>query len=374
MRLNKRCIGELVQLVDERNTEGINDFRGLDINKEFISTKANTVGLDKSKYKVVRSNRFVFSGMQTGRDRCIRIGMSREPDPFIVSPAYATFDVTNDRILPTYLFMQFLSPEMDRRGWFCSDGSVRANLDWDVFCDIEVALPPTEIQLKYAAIYESMLANQRSYEQGLNDLKTSCDALVEKLIREVPSGPIGPYIEQSNDRNSRGLGKDAVRGLSIDKQLIQTKAKLDGVSLSGYKVVEPDYLAYVPVTSRNGGKISVALNDTDETLITSSINTVFRVREEARSQLLPAYLMLFFGRTEFDRYARFCSWGSARETFGWDEMCDVRIPLSDVSTQRCVVGLYQAWRTRSEINKRLKSQLKEIAPVLIRGSIEEASR
>lgn len=220
-----------------------------------------------------------------------------------------------------------------------------------------------------------MLANQRSYERGLNDLKISCDAFVEKLMYEVPNEPIGPYIEQSDERNRAGrFGSDAVRGISTAKQFIETVAKLDGVNLGNYRVVKPNEFAYVADTSRRGDKISLAFNDASETYITSAINTVFRVREEARSQLLPAYLMLFFGRTEFDRYARFCSWGSARETFGWDEMCDVRIPLSDVSTQRCVVGLYQAWRTRSEINKRLKSQLKEIAPVLIRGSIEEASR
>lgn len=295
--------------------------------------------------------------------------------PYLVSGVYTVFRIVrSDLLYPNYLYMCFNRSEFDRLARFNSWGSARETFSWKDFCDVEFDLPPIEIQRKYAAIYESVLANQRSYEQGLNDLKKSCDTLVEKLMREVPSEPIGPYIEQSDDRNSRGFGRDTVRGLSIDKQLIQTKAKLDGVSLSSYKVIEPGHLVYVPVTSRNGGKISVALNDTDETYITSSINTVFRVREEARSQLLPAYLMLFFGRTEFDRYARFCSWGSAREAFGWDEMHDVRIPLPDISVQQSVVDFYQAWRTRSEINERLKIQLKEIAPVLIRGSVEEASR
>ena len=324
-------------------------------------------------YKIVKKNAFVYNPSRLDLGS---IALSDE-ELCLVSHLYIVFTL-NDKGLhsidPEWLYMYFRRPEFCREVTFRNFGSQRPEFNFKKLSDIEIPLPSIDIQCKYAAIYESMLVNQRSYEQGLNDLKTSCDALVEKLIREVPSGPIGPYIEQSEERNSRGLGKDAVRGLSIDKQLIQTKAKLDGVSLSGYKVVEPGHLAYVPVTSRNGGKISVALNETDETYITSSINTVFRVREEARSQLLPAYLMLFFGRTEFDRYARFCSWGSARETFGWDEMRNVRIPLPDISTQQCVVSLYQAWRTRSEINERLKVQLKEIAPVLIRGSIEEASR
>ena len=371
-------LGALISRSNVRNDGGeygIDDVRGMSVEKKFIPTKADMRGVSLRPYKVVRPKWFSYVTVTSRNSGKLTLAYNDSGETYLVSGTYEVFSVANENQLdPRYLFLLINRGEFDRLARFNSWGSARETLSWEDFCDVELDLPPIEIQRKYAAIYESMLANQRSYEQGLNDLKTSCDALVEKLIREVPSGPIGPYIEQSDDRNSRGFGKDAVRGLSIDKQLIQTKAKLDGVSLSGYKVVEPDYLAYVPVTSRNGGKISVALNDTDETFITSSINTVFRVREEARSQLLPAYLMLFFGRTEFDRYARFCSWGSARETFGWDEMCDVRIPLSDVSTQRCVVGLYQAWRTRSEINKRLKSQLKEIAPVLIRGSIEEASR
>ena len=371
-------LGALISRSNVRNDGGeygIDDVRGMSVEKKFIPTKADMRGVSLRPYKVVRPKWFSYVTVTSRNSGKLTLAYNDSGETYLVSGTYEVFSVANENQLdPRYLFLLINRGEFDRLARFNSWGSARETLSWEDFCDVELDLPPIEIQRKYAAIYESMLANQRSYEQGLNDLKTSCDALVEKLIREVPSGPIGPYIEQSDDRNSRGFGKDAVRGLSIDKQLIQTKAKLDGVSLSGYKVVEPDYLAYVPVTSRNGGKISVALNDTDETFITSSINTVFRVREEARSQLLPAYLMLFFGRTEFDRYARFCSWGSARETFGWDEMCDVRIPLSDVSTQRCVVGLYQAWRTRSEINMRLKSQLKEIAPVLVRGSIEEASR
>ena len=371
-------LGALLSRSNIRNDGGeygIDDVRGMSVEKKFIPTKADMRGVSLKPYKVVRPKWFSYVTVTSRNSDKLTLAYNDSDETYLVSGTYEVFSVANeDQLDPRYLFLLINRSEFDRLARFNSWGSARETFSWEDFCDVELDLPPINTQRKFAAIYDAMLANQRSYELGLNDLKTSCDALVEKLMREVPSGSIGPYIEQSDERNSRGLGNDAVRGLSIDKQLIQTKAKLDGVSLSGYKVVEPGYLAYVPVTSRNGGKISVALNDTDETYITSSINTVFRVREEARSQLLPAYLMLFFGRTEFDRYARFCSWGSARETFGWDEMRDVRIPLPDVSTQQCVVSLYQAWRTRSEINERLKIQLKEIAPVLIRGSIEEASR
>lgn len=265
--------------------------------------------------------------------------------------------------------------EFDRYARFSSWGSAREVFSWEDLCDIEFELPTIEIQRKYVAIYEAMLANQRAYERGLSDFKLSCDALIEKLMRELPHVAIGPYIEQSDARNGKGeFGEADVRGLSISKQLIETKANLDGVSLNSYKLVEPGALTYVPVTSRNGDKISIALNEASSTYITSAINTVFHVKRTAEQKLLPDYLMLFFGRTEFDRYARFNSWGSARETFDWTDMCDIRIPLPSIAVQRYAVDLYKAWRTRLAINDRLKAQLKEICPVLIRGSIEEASR
>ena len=99
MPLTKCLVGELIKSIDERNTEGILDFYGININKEFMPTAANTEGLDESKYKVVRKNRFVFSGMQTGRDNCIRISMYTGDKPIIVSPAYTTFEVYKTEIM-----------------------------------------------------------------------------------------------------------------------------------------------------------------------------------------------------------------------------------------------------------------------------------
>lgn len=126
MGLNRIRIGDLITVVDERNTIGCSEFFGININKEFMPTVANTEGLEKEKYKVVRKNRFVISGMQTGRDECIRISMYSGNAPIIVSPAYTTFEVSaTDKVLPMYFFMVFLSKEKDRLGWFYSDGSIR---------------------------------------------------------------------------------------------------------------------------------------------------------------------------------------------------------------------------------------------------------
>ncbi len=371
MGLSKYKIGDLVKIIDERDTYGIRDFFGININKEFMPTVANTDGIDEKKYKVVRKNRFVYSGMQTGRDECIRISMYTKDNPIIVSPAYTTFEViATDKIIPLYFFMLFLSKEKDRLGWFYSDSSIRANLDWDVFCDIELNLPPLPIQQKYVDIYRALLANQRAYERGLEDLKLACDATIENLRRKMPCEEIAPYLIESDRRNALDLKVDSVRGLATSKEMIPTKADMNGVSLTNYKIVEPGQIAYVADTSRRGDKVSMGYNNTDETFLVSAISIVFST---VKDKLLPDYLMLFLTRSEFDRYARFHSWGSARETFNFSDMIDVKIPIPDISIQQDIVNIYNAYTKRKKINERLKAQIKDLCPVLIKGSLEEAA-
>lgn len=369
MALTKYKIGDLITTVDERNTIGIRDFYGININKEFMPTVANTEGLDERKYKVVRKNRFVYSGMQTGRDECIRISMYTKDKPILVSPAYVTFEVTAlSTVLPLYFFLRFLTKEKDRYGAFCSDGSIRSNLDWEVFCDMNIELPSIEIQQKYVDVYNAMLANQQSYEHSLDDLKLTCDAYIEELRRKTPCEKIGKYLSECNERNNVGLTVNNVRGIATSKEFIDTKANMDGVSLSNYKMIHPNEIAYISDTSRRGDKISLAMNSSDEMYLVSSISTVFRTNKE---HLLPEYLFLFYSRTEFDRYARFNSWGSARETFNWNDMCDVKIPIPDITIQKSIAEMYMVYNKRKKINEQLKVQIKNICPILIKGSLGE---
>lgn len=369
MALTKYKIGDLITTVDERNTIGIRDFYGININKEFMPTVANTEGLDERKYKVVRKNRFVYSGMQTGRDECIRISMYTKDKPILVSPAYVTFEVTAlSTVLPLYFFLRFLTKEKDRYGAFCSDGSIRSNLDWEVFCDMNIELPSIEIQQKYVDVYNAMLANQQSYEHGLDDLKLTCDAYIEELRRKTPCEKIGKYLSECNERNNVGLTVNNVRGIATSKEFIDTKANMDGVSLSNYQMIHPNEIAYISDTSRRGDKISLAMNSSDEMYLVSSISTVFRTNKE---HLLPEYLFLFYSRTEFDRYARFNSWGSARETFNWNDMCDVKIPIPDITIQKSIAEMYMVYNKRKKINEQLKVQIKNICPILIKGSLGE---
>lgn len=131
-----------------------------------------------------------------------------------------------------------------------------------------------------------MLANQRSYEQGLEDLRLVCDSYIEQLKRQIPCEKIGAYLEESDRRNDMGLAVESVRGLATSKEMILTKADMEGVSLSNYKVVLPRQIAYVPDTSRRGDKVSLGFNGTDETFLVSSISTVFGTKLD---KLLPEY-------------------------------------------------------------------------------------
>ena len=189
------------------------------------------------------------------------------------------------------------------------------------------------------------------------------------MRRSIPITKIGPYLTEINQRNDIGLNINAVRGLTTAKQIIPTKADMSGVSLTNYKVIQPGQIAYVPDTSRRGDKVSLGYNDTTESFLLSSISIVFETNHDF---LLPDYLMLFLTRSEFDRYARFNSWGSARENFSFSEMQNVEIPIPDISVQQSIVDIYRVYTIRKKINEQLKAQIKNICPILIRGSLEDA--
>lgn len=148
---------------------------------------------------------------------------------------------------------------------------------------------------------------------------------------------IEPLVEK-NSSNEYGI-KD-VRGISNAKRFINTKANLNGVSLKPYLIVRPNEFAYVTITSRNGDKISIAYNDGKETYLVSSSYIVFRIKDEEK--LLPKYLYMFFNRPEFDRYCRYNSWGSARESFSWSDMCNISINLPSTEIQEKYVDLYES--------------------------------
>ena len=174
---------------------------------------------------------------------------------------------------------------------------------------------------------------------------------------------LGDYIREVNVRN-RELRVTNLLGLSIEKKFIPSIANTIGTDMSAYKIVQPSQFAYVPVTSRNGEKITVALYDGKDAAIISQAYTIFEIVDQ--DVLLPEYLMMWFRRPEFDRYARFHSHGSAREVFDWDELCNVQLPVPSIECQREIVSEYETLTRRIRLNKQMIAKLEETAQALYR--------
>ena len=368
MALTEYRIGQLIKIVDERNSYGIKAFYGININKEFMPTVANTEGLDESSYKVVRENRFVFSGMQTGRDECIRISMYLEKDPIIVSPAYTTFeDEATDIVLPTNFFMIFLSKERDRLGWFYSDGSVRSNLDWDRFCDMELNLPDLPTQQKYVDIHKAMVANQQSYERGLEDLKLVCDAYIENISADEYKS-IGLFIKRNQNRNQEKVfNKTQVKGFNNEGEFIKPMRLFSG-DISTFKVIKKNDFVYNSRINSTIKKLSVALNEGDDLIVSPAYESFYICDTD---KLDPYYLYMLLQREQFAKKVLFHSFGSSTLVFGFDNLGEVEIPMPDIQIQRAIANIYRTYKERKAINEKLKAQIKDICPILIRGSLEE---
>lgn len=164
---------------------------------------------------------------------------------------------------------------------------------------------------------------------------------------------LGDYIRLVDQRN-RDLSVTNLLGVSIEKRFIPSIANIVGTDLSSYKIVRTGQFAYGPVTSRNGEKISIAYLDGDDCIISSSY-TVFEVMK--KDELDSEYLMLWFSRPEFDRYARYKSHGSVREIFDWNEICMVELPVPAIEEQRKIVKAYKAITDRIALKKQINDNL-----------------
>ena len=165
---------------------------------------------------------------------------------------------------------------------------------------------------------------------------------------------LGGFIRQVDIRNVEGK-EDNLLGLSVSKQFIPSIANTFGTDFTKYKVVKKGQFTYIPDTSRRGEKIAIALLQDYEEGLVSNVYTVFEVVDT--NELLPEYLMLWFSRPEFDRYARFKSHGSVREVMDWDELCKVELPVPEIEEQKKIVKAYKTITYRIELKKRINDNL-----------------
>lgn len=364
--MSYKRIGNYIHLVDNRNKDlAVTNLLGINITKNFMPSVANTSETDLSKYKIIQKGQFAYSAMQVGRDETIRLALYTDDAPAIISPAYLVIELNDENeLLPEYMMMWFQRPESDRYGWFISDSSVRASLEWERFCEIQIPIPDINEQRKFVALYNGLLTNQKTYENSLADLQLICDSFFDKLKKEEELKLLGPYIKAIDTRNKDGSVK-LFQGVSNNKHFMTPKQI--GANIYSAKVVKPGQFAYNKATTRNGEKISIAYR-TGETCAVSSAYQVFEITK--KDKLLPEFLLLWFTRKEFDRYAIFMSEGSAHEFFDFDKMCNVKLPIPDIKVQEAIVTIYHTLETRKRINEQLKNTIKPLCPVLMKGVVE----
>ena len=186
VKVPKQKIGDLLELVDKRNSElTYTGVQGININKTFFPTVANIDEGSTRNYKVVEHNQFAFSGMQTGRDMCIRIALNEESKPVIISPAYTVFRIKDDNVvLSHYIMLWFSRKQIDRYGWFASDGSIRSNLDLERFSEMEIPIPNISVQRQIVNIHKCYIERQRIADVLKEQINNICPVLIRGSLTE----------------------------------------------------------------------------------------------------------------------------------------------------------------------------------------------
>ncbi|MBX2907327.1 MAG: restriction endonuclease subunit S [Taibaiella sp.] len=365
-------LGDYIELCDERNSNGqykLEDVSGISTEKKFIATKANLDGVPLSAYKVVNSFEFAYVADTSRRGDKIALALNTTKKPVLISSIYTTFRSIDKKILlPEYLYLLLSREEFDRFSRFNSWGSARETFDWSEFCRIQIPLPDIDTQQELVDTYNGLKALAEQNEALIQPLTEACQAYIVDCKKKYPEVELVEYIEPRDERNiDEKYTLDDIQGISTEKKFIQTKANLDGVSLTAYKVVHPGEFSYVSDTSRRGDKIALALNTTNNPVLISSIYTTFRSIDVKK--LIPEYLYVILSREEFDRYSRFNSWGSARETFDWVELCRVRIPLPPPEVQQAIVNIHNCAEEAKKIANEASEKMKMLCPALVQRAI-----
>ena len=340
---------------------------GVNSKGEFCDTKAALEGINLKPYKIVQNGDFVYNPSR------LNIGSLayRQNGMCIVSHLYVVFklnDIGKKLIVPEFLYLFFNRDEFLRLVTYLNFGSQRPEFNFYDMSEIQIPLPHIETQQELVDTYNGLKELAEQNEALIKPLTEACQAYIVDCKKKYPEVELEEYIEACNERNTQEKYtlKD-VRGISILKKLIPTKADMQDVSLTPYKLLNPKEFCYVTVTSRNGGKISLALNGLDETYMVSSSYEVFRCIDE--KTLLPEYLFLILSREEFDRFSRFNSWGSARETFDWSELCRVIIPLPPPEVQQAIVDIYNCAEEAKKIANDAREKMKTLCPALVQRAI-----
>lgn len=367
MRLINIRLGDYIKRSTENNSDlkyGEELIKGVNSSGVFASPKGSTLEVDLKPYKIVNNEAFVYNPTR------LNLGSLayRTEGLCIVSHLYIIFYLTDEGkkiINPQWLYIYFHRNEFKREVTFRNFGSQRPEFNFNDMSDIIVPLPDIKTQQKYVNVYNAMVANQKAYERGLEDLKLTCDAYIEDLRRRIPCEAIGPYIEERNEKNE-GNAITLFQGVNVDH--VFTDPKRVAEDSENGSVVRTGQFAFNKVMKAHNTKLPIALREGSDCVVSNSYQ-VFEVTNT--NKLLPKYLLLWLNRDETQRYAGFISFGTTRDIFTFDDMKEISIPIPDISIQQNIVDIFTCYQARQAINEKLKAQIKSICPILIKGSIEE---
>ena len=368
MALRKIKLGELIELSDETNADlkySLEDVKGISIKKIFIETKADMQGVSLKPYLLVKPDYFAYVTVTSRNGEKITIAHNTTENTYIVSSSYVVFKVKDNNVLDSnWLFMYFNRPEFDRYSRFDSWGSAREVFSYESMCDIEIELPDIETQRKFVDVYLSMLENQKSYERGLEDLKLVCDGYIEDLRKKGPLFELSKHLTRRMEKNSDfsvqkliGVGKEG---------FIEPKQSKDETNGHICYLVKKNDFVFAPPQLHQG---SIDYYEGDETLKCSDAYIVFYINDE--NKLDPLYLMMMLKNPNMQHMIWFYRDG-VREQFNFEQLSEIAIPIPKIETQRSLSAIFRCYLERKEINEKLKTQIKDICPILIKGSIEEA--
>jgi type I restriction enzyme S subunit len=366
-------LGTLIERVDRRNVDlkyGFDDVRGVSNSKEIMPTRADIDGRSFKKFYIVAPNEFVFNRRTTRMGEKIGLGYNDTAREFIFTEDYVAFRVRKSAeksLLPDYLNIFFRRNEFDRYVRYDSWGSATEFFNWEEMCDVTIKLPPLPIQKKYVAVYKAMLANQKAYESGLEDLNAAIAANLEEFKHTSQRVAIGKLLEEIDGRNRDGSISN-VQGININKEFMPSVANLSETDLTKYKIIRKNQFAANFMHVMRDKKIPFGLYHEEKPCIISPAYPVFRVKSD---DVLAEYIMLWINRDESDRYAWFISDSSIRASLELSRFYEIEIPLPSFSQQQAVVKFYNARYIISQNIGRLDNMIKDICPVLIKGAMEE---
>lgn len=365
MALSKIRLGDYIVRSTKNNRElkyGADLISGVTSQGVFAVPKGDPIDVNLKPYKIVNDGAFVYNPTR------LNLGSIayRTDGLCIVSHLYMVFylnEAGKKIINPLWLYIYFRRDEFLREVTFRNFGSQRPEFNFEDMSDIIIPLPNLSTQQKYVDIYNAMVANQQAYEHGLEDLKTVFTSYIEDLRRDDPVLPIGDYITLYNEKNGDGA-ITLEQGININKEFITPQRS--NSNLQGRKIVRHGQFAYC--TQLNNANVAIAYRSGEDCVV-SSVYDVFEITQ--KDKLIPEYLLMWLIRPEFGRYVYWASEGSAYEFLNYNNLASYKIPIPNIEVQRAIAEIYTVYNKRKEINEQLKTQIKNICPILIKGSLEE---